>query len=58
MARISPMHRLQFVPENCEIDLATRRYNTSTHRIGVVDDCYRCIECEIGSWNAWKQPCF
>jgi hypothetical protein len=31
--------------------------NASTHRIGTVDDCLRCIDCEIGSWNAHKVPC-
>lgn len=31
--------------------------NESTHRIGVIDDCYRCLDCEIGSWNAHKEPC-
>lgn len=30
---------------------------SSTHIIGVVDDCYRCIDCEVGSWNAHKFPC-
>ena len=30
---------------------------SNTHTIGVVDDCYRCIDCEIASWNAWKSPC-
>lgn len=34
-----------------------RDSNASSHRIGVVDDCYRCIRCEIGSWNAWQRPC-
>lgn len=57
MARISPLSRLQFVPANCEISEADRNYNAASHRIGVVDDCYRCIDCEIGSWNAWKMEC-
>ena len=34
-----------------------RAINTYSHRIGNVDDCARCIDCEIGSWNAWKQLC-
>jgi len=33
------------------------RINSASHIIGVVDDCYRCINCEIGSWNAWKSHC-
>jgi hypothetical protein len=31
--------------------------NANSHHIGVVDDCYRCVNCEIGKWNAWKQHC-
>ena len=31
--------------------------NAASHYIGVVDDCYRCIYCEIGSWNAWQRYC-
>jgi hypothetical protein len=34
-----------------------KRANAASHIIGVVDDCYRCINCEIGSWNAWKSHC-
>lgn len=34
-----------------------REANDASHHIGVVDDCYRCIRCEIGSWNAWQMPC-
>lgn len=44
--------RLEAIPES------VKRANAASHHIGVVDDCYRCIDCEIGSWNAWKQPCF
>lgn len=36
---------------------AERQANERSHFIGVVDDCYRCIYCEIGSWNAWKENC-
>jgi hypothetical protein len=57
MARVSPLSRLQFVPENCELSEVERNRNAASHRIGVVDDCYRCIYCEIGSWNAWKMAC-
>ena len=35
-----------------------REANAASHSIGVVDDCLRCIDCEIGSWNAWQQPCW
>ena len=44
------MFNLQNLPKH------TADYS-GTHVIGVVDECYRCINCEIGSWNAWKTPC-
>lgn len=36
---------------------AEQESNRRSHRIGVIDDCYRCIRCEVGSWNAHKYPC-
>jgi len=36
---------------------AQERDNRATHRIGAVDDCLRCIDCEVGAWNAHKNPC-
>jgi hypothetical protein len=30
---------------------------SNTHTIGIVDDCYRCIRCEVAVWNAWKKEC-
>ena len=39
------------------ISIAEGQKNSRSHIIGVVDDCYRCINCEIGSWNAWKEYC-
>jgi hypothetical protein len=36
---------------------AEREANAASHSIGVVDDCLRCLDCEIGSWNAWKEAC-
>ena len=30
---------------------------SNTHTIGIVDDCYRCIRCEVAVWNAWKVAC-
>ncbi len=43
--------RLEAIPESVKIA------NANSHTIGVVDDCYRCTTCEIGSWNAWQKPC-
>jgi len=31
--------------------------NAQSHWIGNVDGVNRCINCEIGSWNAWKSFC-
>jgi len=36
---------------------ADREANAVSHRIGIIDDCYRCLNCEIGSWNAWQKEC-
>jgi len=33
------------------------RNNSNSHLIGNVDGVSRCIYCEIGSWNAWKELC-
>jgi hypothetical protein len=35
-----------------------RQANAYSHTIGNVDDCNRCIHCEIAAWNAWQRPCF
>ena len=34
------------------------KLNYRSHHYGVIDDCYRCIDCEVGSWNGWKELCF
>lgn len=39
------------------IQPATRYDNARSHRIGVVDDCHRCVDCEIAAWNAWQRLC-
>jgi hypothetical protein len=36
---------------------AESRMNFYSHTIGAVDDCYRCIWCEVGVWNAHKMQC-
>ena len=41
-----------------DLTMAEKQRNAASHLIGVVDDCYRCIDCEIGSWNAWKELCW
>jgi hypothetical protein len=43
--------RLDAIPED------VRDRNAASHHIGVVADCFRCINCEIGSWNAWQKEC-
>ena len=44
-------------PRLAAITPAERAANAASHRIGAVDDCERCIDCEIGSWNAWQRRC-
>ena len=43
--------RLQALPQS------EKEANANSHTIGNVDGVYRCVNCEIGSWNAWKSPC-
>ena len=31
--------------------------NKSSHLFGTVDDCIRCLFCEIGVWNGHKELC-
>jgi len=45
------MATLKAMPEWVKIQ------NAASHRIGVIDNCRRCVDCEIASWNAWQQPC-
>ena len=53
------MFNLQNLPRHtASYDLETKRANAASHRIGNVDDCRRCIDCEIGVWNAWKEMCW
>lgn len=40
-----------------EMDQATREANAASHFIGNIDGVARCLDCEIGSWNAWKEAC-
>jgi hypothetical protein len=44
-------------PRLAAITPEVRARNAASHIIGNVDDCARCINCEIGSWNAWKSEC-
>ena len=39
------------------ISPATRYDNARSHRIAFDGDCDRCMDCEIGSWNAWQKEC-
>lgn len=39
------------------IPAEVRQANADSHRMGIIDDCARCIDCEVGSWNAWQRPC-
>jgi len=34
-----------------------RQINADSHIFGRIDDCIRCLNCEIGSWNAWHRHC-
>ena len=40
-----------------EIQNTDEIVNANSHHWGNVDDCVRCVDCEIGIWNAWKEYC-
>ena len=40
-----------------EMSEQEKNSNYASHRYGIVDDCRRCINCEIGVWNGWKRRC-
>lgn len=61
MTKVLPRLSESLIAENARLAALTdeqKRSNSASHRIGIVDDCYRCVHCEIGSWNTWKRPCF
>lgn len=31
--------------------------NYRSHDYGRIDDCIRCLDCEIGVWNGHRSPC-
>jgi hypothetical protein len=39
------------------VSIANRKANSYSHIFGNVDGVNRCINCEIGSWNSWKESC-
>jgi hypothetical protein len=60
MTKVLPRLSESLIAENARLAALTdeeKRVNAASHQIGIVDDCYRCINCEIGSWNAWKSHC-
>lgn len=34
-----------------------RKANAASHTFGWIDATERCIYCEVGAWNAWKEMC-
>jgi hypothetical protein len=45
------VERLKALPESA------KQANANSHRIGNVDGVSRCVRCEIGVWNSWKEQC-
>jgi hypothetical protein len=45
------VERLKALPESA------KQVNANSHRIGNVDGVSRCVRCEIGVWNSWKEQC-
>ena len=58
MWHTSLMSNLTPVPVPFDQNSAEAERNYRSHTYGVVDDCYRCIDCEIGEWNGWKELCW
>lgn len=44
-------------PRLAAIPMHVRMENDHSHRYGAVDDCVRCIHCEVAVWNGWKVNC-
>lgn len=40
-----------------ELTEAIKDLNHRSHRFGRIDDCIRCLNCEIGIWNGWRENC-
>lgn len=40
-----------------ELTEAAKTANYRSHDWGVIDDCNRCLNCEIGIWNGWRENC-
>ena len=57
------MYNLQNLPKHVapsvlrELSESEKLANAASHQIGTVDGVYRCVHCEIGVWNAWKESC-
>ena len=45
------VERLKALPQSA------KEANAKSHRIGNVDGVSRCVRCEIGVWNSWKEQC-
>lgn len=39
------------------LTLAEKQANIDSHMMGRIDDCVRCVRCEIAVWNAWQRDC-
>lgn len=44
-------------PRLAAIPADVRKANDASHFFGPVDDCIRCLDCEILVTNGWQQPC-
>jgi hypothetical protein len=44
-------------PREDAITPEQQKINSASHIMGMVDDCIRCINCEVASWNSWKTYC-
>jgi len=51
------LHRGDRVSVETKLNHKQKVENYNSHTFGKIDDCVRCLDCEIGVWNGWKRPC-
>ena len=44
-------------PRLAKITIAERMVNDNSHHYGTIDDCTRCLHCEVLVTNGWKAAC-
>ena len=56
-ARIQKTTERVDIMTTLELSVEQRKENYVSHNYGDVDDCIRCVDCEVGIWNGWRYAC-